>query len=96
MIETMGRANVCTFIWASPLELFLKGKVKVTQLWQLFATPWTSPGYNTGVGTLPLLQGIFPTQGSNPGLPYCRQTLYCLSHQGSYLAELGSNTGVTP
>jgi len=30
-----------------------------------------------------LLQGIFPTQGSNPGLPHCRQTLYCLSHQGT-------------
>ena len=30
-----------------------------------------------------LLQGIFPTQGSNPGLLHCRQTLYCLSHQGS-------------
>ena len=32
-----------------------------------------------------LLQGIFPTQESNPGLPHCRQTLYHLSHQGSYL-----------
>ena len=30
-----------------------------------------------------LLQGIFPTQESNPGLPHCRQMLYCLSHQGS-------------
>ena len=30
-----------------------------------------------------LLQGIFPIQGSNPGLPHCRQTLYRLSHQGS-------------
>ena len=30
-----------------------------------------------------LLQGIFPTQGSNPGLPHCRQTLYHLNHQGS-------------
>ena len=30
-----------------------------------------------------LLQGIFPTQGLNPGLPHCRQTLYCLSYQGS-------------
>ena len=38
---------------------------------------------NTGVGTLSLLQGIFLTQGLNPGLPHCRQTLYCLRHQGS-------------
>ena len=38
--------------------------------------------HNTGVGSLPLLQGIFPTWGSNPGLPHCRQNLYQLSHQG--------------
>ena len=42
-----------------------------------------SPGQNTGVGSLSLLQGIFPTQGSNPGLPHWRQILYQLSHQGS-------------
>ena len=42
-----------------------------------------SPGKNTGVGCHALLQGIFPTQGSNPGLPQCRQILYYLSHQGS-------------
>ena len=42
-----------------------------------------SPGKNTGVGCHALLQGIFPTQGSNPGLPHCRQILYHLSHQGS-------------
>ena len=38
-----------------------------------------SPGQNTGVGSLSLLQGIFPTQGWNPGLPLCRQILYSLS-----------------
>ena len=42
-----------------------------------------SPGQSTGVGSRSLLQGIFPTQGSNPGLPHCRQTLYQLSHKGS-------------
>ena len=36
-------------------------------------SPWNSPGQNTGVGSLFLLQGIFPTQGSNPGLPHWRQ-----------------------
>ena len=46
-------------------------------------SPWISPGQNTGVGSLSLLQGIFPTQGSNPGLPHCRRILYQLSHQGS-------------
>ena len=35
------------------------------------------------MGSLSLLQGIFPTQGWNPGLPHCRQFLYQLSHQGS-------------
>ena len=34
--------------------------------------PWDSPGQNTAVGGLSLLQGIFPTPGSNPGLPHCR------------------------
>ena len=42
-----------------------------------------SPGKNTGLGCYVLLQGIFPTQGSKPGLPHCRQILYHLSHQGS-------------
>ena len=37
---------------------------------------WNSPGQNTGVGSLSLLQGIFPTQGSNPGLLPCRRILY--------------------
>ena len=46
-------------------------------------SPWNPPGQNTGVGNLSLLQGIFPTQGSNPGLPHCRQILYQLSHQGN-------------
>ena len=42
-----------------------------------------SPSKNTGVGCHALLQGIFLTQGLNPGLPHCRQMLYRLSHQGS-------------
>ena len=42
-----------------------------------------SPGKNTGVGSLSLLQRIFPTQGSNPGLPHFRRILYHLSHQRS-------------
>ena len=46
-------------------------------------SPWKSPGQNTGMGSLSLLQGIFPTQGSNQGLPHCRQIPYQLSHKGS-------------
>ena len=41
------------------------------------------PGQNTGVGSPSFLQGIFPTQGSDPGLPCCRQILYQLSHKRS-------------
>ena len=42
-----------------------------------------SPGQNTRMGSLSFLQGIFPTWGSNPGLPNCKQILYQLSHKGS-------------
>ena len=51
--------------------------------------PWNSPGQNIWVGSLSLLQGIFPTQGifltqeSNPGIPHCRWILYQSSHKGS-------------
>ena len=64
-------------------------KVKVVQSCQTLCDPhrpyhpWNSPDQNTGVGSLSLLQGIFPTQESNPGLPYCRRILYQLSHKGS-------------
>ena len=44
---------------------------------------WNSPGQNSGVGSLSLLQGIFWTQGWNPGLPHCRWVLYQLSFKGS-------------
>ena len=46
-----------------------------------------SQGKNTEVGCHALLQGIFPTQGSNPGLTHCRLILYRLSHQGSLLVN---------
>ena len=66
---------------------------------QLFATPWTvparllcpwnSPSKNTAVGSQYLLQGIFPTQGLNPGLPHFRQILYHLNQQQSPKVALG-------
>ena len=70
-------------------------EVKVCQSWPALCDPmnylwphelyipWNSPGQNTGVGRLSLLQGIFPTQGLNPGLPHCRQILNQLSHKGN-------------
>ena len=67
---------------------------------QLFVTIWTVacqaplsrnlPGKNAGVGRHFLLQGIFPTQRSNPGLLHCRQNLYHLSHQGSPVSQIWS------
>ena len=61
-------------------------KVKVTCLTEWphrLHRPWNSPGQNPGVGSLSLLQGGPPTQGSNQGLLPCRQILYQLSHHGS-------------
>ena len=57
-----------------------------------FLCPCNSPGKNTGVDCCPLLQGIFLTQGLNPGFLHCRQILYHLSHQqnnGDYFFQLG-------
>ena len=64
--------------------LIQKVKVKVAQ-----RCPWNSPGQNTGVSSLSLLHGVFPTQGSNPSLPYWRQILYQLEPTGK-----PKNTGV--
>ena len=47
--------------------------------------PWNSPSKNTGVGNHSVLQGTFPTKGSNPSLPHCRQILHHLSHQGKHV-----------
>ena len=67
------------------LLLFYISKWKsLSRVWLfLLYSSWNSPGENTRVGSLSLLQGIFPSQGSNPSLPHCRQILYQLSHKGS-------------
>ena len=49
--------------------------------------PWNFSGKNTGMGCHGFLQGIFPTQGSDPGLLYCRQILYCLSYPARQMLE---------
>ena len=54
-----------------------------------------SPGKNTGVGSHSRLQGIFPTQGLNPSLLHCRQSLHYLSHQGSQLSSMSALHGRT-
>ena len=50
------------------------------------SSSWNSPGQNTGVGRLFLLQGIFPSQGWNQGLLHCRWILYQLNHKGSTMS----------
>ena len=75
----------------------MKVKVKIAQ-WCLTLcdpmkySPWDSPEKNTRVGSQSLLQGIFPTQGSNPGVPHCRWVLYQLSHQGSPIRRAESKS----
>ena len=64
-------------------------KVNVDQSCLTLYRLWNSLGQNTGVGNLSLLQGIFQTQGLNPGLPQYRWILYQLSHQGSPTVERG-------
>ena len=53
--------------------------------------PWNSPGQNTGAGSLSLLQGVFPTQGSNPGFPHGRQILYQLSPREAHFMYSNGN-----
>ena len=60
-----------------------RGSFFVSELPIIKSSQWNSPGKNTRVGSHSLLQGIFPTQGSNPGLLHCRQILYHLSRQQS-------------
>ena len=70
-----------------PIKLYLQKQVKVAQSDSLrprgLYSSWNSPGQNTGVGRLSLLQGIFPAWGLNPSLLHCRQILYQLSYKGS-------------
>ena len=75
----------------------------LSHVW-LFVTPWTtayqaplSMGYSrqeywSGLPFPSPGEGIFLTQGSNPGLPHCRQRLYCLSHQGSLFRQYWLST----
>ena len=59
-------------------------------------SPWNSPGQNTGVGSLSLLQGIFPTQKLNPGLLHCRQMIYEPSYEGRPQWELHWTYDINP
>ena len=75
---------LCRTLW-SFLEMKWSERHSVVSdsSWPPVYSPWNSPGQNTGVSSSSLLRGIFLTQGSNPSLPHCRQTLYQLSHKRS-------------
>ena len=81
--------DCCYLVTQSCLTLQPRGLSPIRLL-----CPWDFPGKNTGVGCRSLLQGIFPTQGLNPGLLHCRQILYCVSHQ-SWESNAGSSA-MTP
>ena len=97
-LQSMGSQRVRT-IWATNIHTHILRFSEVKQFtwdhtadkvkWKclsrvlLFEIPWTIHSMNTGVGSLSLLQGIFPNQGSKPDLLHCRQILYQLSHKGS-------------
>ena len=66
-----------------PVALCLRAQLNPTLCNPLDYIVHGIPSQNTGVSSLSLLQGIFPTQGSNPDLPHCRQIFYQLSHKGS-------------
>ena len=68
--------------WRPVLIVKVSHSVMSNSLWPHgLYSPWNSPGQNTRVGSLSLLQGIFPTQGLSPGLLHCRWILYQLSHR---------------
>ena len=80
-----------TFLWKSESHSVVSNYLQPHGLY----SPWNSPGQNTGMGSLSLLQGIFLTQGSKPGLLHCRQILYQLSHKGSpFPVEGGTKASV--
>ena len=79
--------QLCTYYWCAVLFLVAQSCPTLCNPMDCslpgFSVHRDSPGKIIGVGCHALLQGIFPTQGSNLGLPHGRQILYCLSHRGS-------------
>ena len=79
LIAQRGSASLKVSMWVSESRSVVSDFLQPHGL----HSTWNSPGQNTSVGSPSLLQGIFPTQRLNPGLPHCRQILYQLSHEGS-------------
>ena len=79
--DVMWKSLSCVWLFATTWTVAHQASLSIEP--GIHYSPWDSPGQNTGVGSLSLLQGIFPTQGSNPNLPHLRQILYQLTHKGS-------------
>ena len=79
------RSDYCTIALTTLASTWSESALAVTHSLRphRLYIPWNSLGQNTRVGSLSLLQGIFPTQGLNPGLPHCGRILCQLSHKGS-------------
>ena len=76
--------TVYLYACSSVIRLVVSDSLQPHGLWPTrLLSPWDSPGTDTGVGCHALLQGIFPTQGLNPGLCHWKQIVYCLSHEGT-------------
>ena len=98
-LDTWSNSSCPTLDVLSPWPASSKEKVLVAQSCPTLCDPKDSPwivplsigfsGQNTGVGSLSLLQGIFPIPGSDPGLRHCRQILYRLCHQRSPVSSEG-------
>ena len=90
-VKSLSRIRLLVIPWITAYQASLSMGFSRQEYWSgsPLPSPWShivpgnSPGQNTGVGSLFLLQGIFLTHGLNSCLPHCRQILYCLSHQGS-------------
>ena len=80
-VASESRSVVSNSLW--PHGLYKESDTTEWLNWSGLYNPWNSLSQNSGVGRRSLLQGIFPTQGLNPGLLHCRQILYQLSHKGS-------------
>ena len=84
-VKSLSRVRLLATSWTAAYQASLSMGFSRQEYWSghgLYSS-WNSPRQNTAVGSLSLLQGIVPTQGSNPRLLHCRQILYQLSHQGS-------------
>ena len=85
---TLAHSIISTVLWG---EWVSESRSVVSECDPMDHTPWNSSGQNTGVGSLSLLQGIFSTQGSNPGLPHCRQIFFLPAEpQGKPSYEVGT------